>query len=159
MVGLSLIEAHVLAILAGVLFSCAAISTACWVWLRKQIFAFVGVALCGSGVVLLGFSIWHSVEFGVSGSLKLQAELEQKLKTVDTRVAAIEQALQQNAVALAELKHDTSVAVANLTRATTNAQATAERAVTVATPGVRLPLPAGPSVPPAGSLPARSRSP
>ena len=158
MVGLSLIEAHVLAILAGVLFSCAAISTACWVWLRKQIFAFVGLALCGSGMVLLGLSIWHSVEFGVSGSLKLQAELEQKLKTVDNRVATIEQALQQNAVALADLKHDTSVAVANLTRATANAQATADRAVTVAAPGVRLPA-AGPSVPPTVPLPARPRSP
>ena len=139
MVGLSLIEAHVLATLLGEP-GCPAISTACWVWLRKQIFAFVGVALCGSGMVLLGLSIWHSVEFGVSGSLKLQAELEQKLKTVDTRVAAIEQALQQNAVALADLKHDTSVAVANLTRATANAQATADRAVTVAAPesGCRL---------------------
>ena len=103
-------------------------------------------------------SIWHSVEFGVSGSLKLQAELEQKLKTVETRVAAIEQALQQNAVALADLKHDTSVAVAKLTRATANAQATADRAVTVAAPGVRLPA-AGPSVPPAVPLPARPRSP
>jgi hypothetical protein len=32
MVGLSLIEVHVLAVLAAVLFGCAAISTACWIW-------------------------------------------------------------------------------------------------------------------------------
>ena len=155
MVGLSLIEAHVLAVLAGVFFGCAAISTACWVWLRKQTFAFGGSALCGSGVVLLGLSIWHSVEFGVSGSrlsLKLQAELEQKLKMVDTRIATIEQGLQQNAVALADLKQDTSIAVANLTRAATNAQATADRAVTGAISEGRLP-------PPAVPLPARPRTP
>ena len=83
---LSISDAHVLAVLAGVFFGCAAISTACWVWLRKQIFAFGGSALCGSGVVLLGLPIWHSVEFGVSGtsiSLKLQAALEQQCKEVD----------------------------------------------------------------------------
>jgi len=155
MIGLSLIEAHVLAVLAGVLFGCAAISTACWVWLRKQTFAFGGSALCGSGVVLLGLSMWHSVARGVSGSsisLKLQAELEQKLKTVDTRLAAIELGLQQNAVAVADLKQATSIAVANLTRAATNAQATADRALTAANPGGRLP-------PPAVPLPARPRSP
>ena len=161
-IGLSLSEAHVLAVLAGVLFGCAAISTACWVWLRKQTFAFGGSALCGSGVVLLGLSIWHSVAFGVSGSsisLKLQAELEQKLKTVDTRLAAIELGLQQNAVAVANLKHDTSIAVANLTRATMNAQAAADRAVTVATSGGRLPFPAAPAVTPAVPQPFRPRGP
>jgi hypothetical protein len=76
------------------------------------------------------------VAFGGSGpsvSLKLQAELEQKLKTVDTRVAAIELGLHETAVALADLKHDTSVAVLNLTRATMNAQAAADRAVTMTT--------------------------
>jgi hypothetical protein len=94
---MSITEAHVLAVLAGVLFGCAAISTSCWVWLRKQIFAFGGSALCGSGVVLLGLSIWHSVEFGVSGSgfsLKLQAELERKFQSID-------EALQRNSVAIA----------------------------------------------------------
>jgi hypothetical protein len=62
----SIAEAHVLAVLAGVFFGSAAISTACWVWLRKQISAFRGSALCGAGVVLLGLSIWHLVEFGAA---------------------------------------------------------------------------------------------
>ena len=78
--------------------------------------------------MLLGLSIWHSAEFGVSGSFKLQAELEQKLKTVDTRVAAIAGAPAKRC-RFADLKHDTSVAVADPTRATANAQATADRAV------------------------------
>jgi hypothetical protein len=58
-----------------VLFSCAAISTACWVWTGSRYLP-CRLRPCGSGMVLLGLSIWHSVEFGVSGSLKLQAELE-----------------------------------------------------------------------------------
>jgi hypothetical protein len=73
--------AHVLAILAGVVFGSAAISTACWVWVRRQIFAYGGTTLCSAGVALLGLSIWHSVEFGASGTrmtMKLQAALEQQ---------------------------------------------------------------------------------
>jgi hypothetical protein len=104
---LSITEAHVLAVLAGVLFGCAAIATACWVWLRKQIFAFGGSALCGSGVVLLGLSIWHSVEFGVSGSsisLKLQAQLEQQFKAIDAHVAALDHELQQSSAAVADVR-------------------------------------------------------
>jgi hypothetical protein len=73
--------AHVLAVIAGVVFGSAATSTACWVWLRKQIFAYEGPALTGAGVVLLGLSIWNSVEFGISSAgmnMKLQAELERQ---------------------------------------------------------------------------------
>src|SRR6266571_945542 len=87
-------EAHVLGVVAGVVFGSAAISSACWVWLRKQIFAYGGSALCGAGVVLLGLSIWHSVEFGVTGtglSLKLQAELEQKVEAIGARVVSVQE--------------------------------------------------------------------
>ena len=99
----SISDAHVLAVLAGVLFGSAAISTGSWVWLKKQIFAFGGSALCGSGVVLLGLSIWHSVEFGVSSSsisLKLQAELN----TINARIAQLDQGLQQSSVTLADVR-------------------------------------------------------
>jgi sporulation protein YlmC with PRC-barrel domain len=89
---MSIDAAHVLAVLAGVVFGSGAISTACWVWLQKQIFAFGGSALCGSGVVLLGLSIWHSVEFGVGGvSLKLQTAVIQKLQAIDSRIAFMQQ--------------------------------------------------------------------
>jgi hypothetical protein len=100
---LSIDEAHVLAVLAGVVFGAAAISTACWVWLRKQIFAFGASALCGSGVVLLGLSIWHSVEFGINGN-SIPLKLQSALQTIDAKVAVIDQALQQNSAAVADLK-------------------------------------------------------
>jgi hypothetical protein len=86
--------AQVLAVVAGVVFGSAAISTACWVWLRKQIFAYGGSALCGAGVVLLGLSIWHSVDFGVTSNgltLKLQAELDKKLAPIQAQVASIKE--------------------------------------------------------------------
>jgi len=81
-----------IAVLAGVVFGSAAISSACWVWVRRQIFAYGGSALCGSGVILLGLSIWHSVEFGISGTgmtLKMQAELAQKLQFLDEKEIAL----------------------------------------------------------------------
>jgi len=61
----SISDAHVLAVLAGVLFGSAAISTGSWVWLKKQIFAFGGSALCGSGVVLLGLKVLKVASPGV----------------------------------------------------------------------------------------------
>jgi hypothetical protein len=79
---------RVVAVLAGVLFGSIAISSACWVWIRRQIFAYGGSALCGSGVILLGLSIWHSVEFGVTGtgiSLKMQEELEKQLDIINQK--------------------------------------------------------------------------
>jgi hypothetical protein len=100
---LSIDEGHVLAVLAGVVFGAAAISTACWVWLRKQIFAFGASALCGSGVVLLGLSIWHSVEFGINGN-SIPLKLQSALQTIDTKIATLDQALQQNSAAVADLK-------------------------------------------------------
>jgi hypothetical protein len=53
---------------AGVVFGSAAIGTACFVWVRKQVFGYGGSALCLAGLVLLGLSIWHSVEFGVGSN-------------------------------------------------------------------------------------------
>jgi hypothetical protein len=84
----------------------AAISTACWVWLKKQIFAYGGSALCGAGVVLLGLSIWHSVDFGVTSNgltLKLQAELDKKLAPIQAQVASIKEDSASTEKHLAEL--------------------------------------------------------
>jgi hypothetical protein len=80
--------ARIIAVLAGVVFGSAAISCASWVWLKRQIFAYGGSALCGSGVILLGLSIWHSVEFGMIGTeltLKMQASLENQLHDLSTK--------------------------------------------------------------------------
>jgi hypothetical protein len=98
--------AQVLAVVAGVVFGSAAISTACWVWLKKQIFAYGGSALCGAGVVLLGLSIWHSVDFGVTSNgmtLKLQAELDKKLAPIQAQVASIKEDSASTEKHLAEL--------------------------------------------------------
>jgi hypothetical protein len=90
---------RVIAVLAGVVFGSAAISSACWVWVRRQIFAYGGSALCGSGVILLGLSIWHSVEFGISGTgmtLKMQADLAKQLQLLNEKETAL--AVQTNNV-------------------------------------------------------------
>jgi hypothetical protein len=60
--------ARIVAIFAGVIFGSAAIGSSCVVWVRKQIFGYGGSGLCFAGVILLGLSIWHSVEFGVGSS-------------------------------------------------------------------------------------------
>ena len=52
---------HVAAVVAGVVFGSAAIGTACWVWLKKQTFAYGGSVLCAAGVTLLGLSIWQNL--------------------------------------------------------------------------------------------------
>ena len=103
--------ARVIAILAGVTLGSASISTACWVWLRKQIFAYGGSALCGAGVILLGLSIWHSVEFGVTGTgmtLKMQADLNQQIHdSVSAAMANATQSLPSDWAANADLVHKT----------------------------------------------------
>jgi hypothetical protein len=60
--------AKIAPVLAGVAVGSAAIGTACVVWARKHVFGFAGSALCIAGIVLIGLSIWQSVEFGVSSS-------------------------------------------------------------------------------------------
>ncbi len=60
--------ATTVAIFAGVIFGSAAISSSCVVWVRKQIFGYGGSALCFAGVILIGLSIWHSIEFGVGST-------------------------------------------------------------------------------------------
>jgi tetratricopeptide (TPR) repeat protein len=76
--------ARITAIFAGVFFGSMAISSASWVWVRKQIFAYGGSALSGAGVILIGLSIWHSVEFGVTArflTLKLAQEIASLLQS------------------------------------------------------------------------------
>jgi hypothetical protein len=62
------LAAKIVAILAGVVIGSAAIGVACAVWARKQIFAYGGSALCMAGVVLLGLSIWPSIELAITAT-------------------------------------------------------------------------------------------
>jgi hypothetical protein len=77
-------------VLAGAVLGSFAIGSAAWVWLKWQMFGFAGTALCGSGALLLGLSLWHSLAFDLEKSreppLKLQASLDKiaKLATDQT---------------------------------------------------------------------------
>jgi hypothetical protein len=58
--------ATIFAILLGAVLGSAAVGTACVVWVRKMVFGYGGSALCLTGMVLLGLSVWQSVRFGLS---------------------------------------------------------------------------------------------
>jgi hypothetical protein len=122
--------ATIVAIFAGVLFGSAAISSACWVWIKRQLFAYGGSALCFSGVILIGLSIWQSVEFGITEkgmTFKAQALLEQANQSATQANTAAEDAHaaatagnQQKAAAAAaasaKAAQDTAAAVQRVTR-------------------------------------------
>jgi len=97
-------------ILAGAALGSLAIGSAAWVWLKWQIFGFAGTALCGSGALLLGLSLWHSLAMGLEKSHepspKLQATLEKiaKLTTDQTEtVSSIHSELLQEKQAIKDL--------------------------------------------------------
>lgn len=54
--------ARIVAIGAGIIFGAAAISSVSWVWLRRQIFAYGGSVLSVTGIVLIGLSIYKTVD-------------------------------------------------------------------------------------------------
>jgi hypothetical protein len=87
-----------------------AVGSAAWVWLKWRVFGFVGTALCGSGALLLGLSLWHSLALGLEKSRepspKLQATLDRiaKLSTDQTEaVSGIHSDLVQEKQALKDL--------------------------------------------------------
>jgi outer membrane protein OmpA-like peptidoglycan-associated protein len=114
---------HVAAVVAGVVFGSAAIGTACWVWLKKQTFAYGGSVLCAAGVTLLGLSIWHSAEFGVAGTgpgFKMQAALQEEVRKITAS------AIQERAELLASAEK--AIAAAKSAAAAANAAAAAQAA-------------------------------
>jgi hypothetical protein len=48
---------------AGIVVGATCIFAAILVWWRRQTFGFGGAVLCGVGVVLIGLSVWQTVEF------------------------------------------------------------------------------------------------
>ena len=48
---------------AGIVVGVSCIFAAILVWWRRQTFGFGGAVLCGVGVVLIGLSVWQTVEF------------------------------------------------------------------------------------------------
>ena len=97
-------------VIAGAALGSFAIGSAAWVWLKWQMFGFAGTALCGSGALLLGLSLWHSLALGLEKSRepspKLQATLDKiaKLTTDQTETASgIHSELLQEKQALKDL--------------------------------------------------------
>jgi hypothetical protein len=52
------------AILAGIMLGFLSITSACYHWIRKQIFGTSGIILSIGGIILLGMAVWASVEVG-----------------------------------------------------------------------------------------------
>lgn len=74
--------ARIGAIIAGIVFGGWALSSVIWVWTKKQIYAYGGSALSVVGIILMGLSIYKTVDVSASPDkigLKL-AEVEQLLK-------------------------------------------------------------------------------
>src|SRR4051812_5726549 len=79
------------AIAAGVIFGSTSVGSACFVWVRRQLFGYGGSALCTAGVILIGLSIWHSVEFGVSATginFKARVEIQRIIEDSNAKLAA-----------------------------------------------------------------------
>jgi hypothetical protein len=74
--------ARIVAIGAGIIFGALAISSVSWVWFKQQIFAYGGSVLSVTGIVLIGLSIYKTVDVTAAPSgigIKL-AEMENLLK-------------------------------------------------------------------------------
>lgn len=124
--------AHILAVLAGILFGSAAISSACWVWLRKQIFAYGGSALSGAGVVLIGLSIWHSVDVKVgitSASMKLESELRQDIQQQKNSLKTVSETLAAAQARLSDANYSLRQINVQLSRAKSLAEFSAKSAI------------------------------
>jgi hypothetical protein len=90
--------ARIAAIAAGIVFGSWALSSVIWVWTKKQIYAYGGSALSVVGIVLMGLSIYKTVDVRaapdgigiklaeVEKALKEQAEAQ---KATQTKIAQI----------------------------------------------------------------------
>ena len=52
------------AIVAGIILGCLSIASACYHWVRNQLFGTAGIVLSTVGILLLGTSVWAPVEVG-----------------------------------------------------------------------------------------------
>src|SRR3989304_9691070 len=85
------------AFLVGMVFGAVAIAAVCWVWVRKQTFGTGGIALSIVGVILVGLSVWKSVEVSyTNGNLVVRLQkLEQRLGQVAEASSAVTQEVQK----------------------------------------------------------------
>jgi tetratricopeptide (TPR) repeat protein len=80
--GMSWELVKLVAVLTGILLSAISVSSASWIWVRKQIFGYGGSALCSFGVILIGLSIWSNVQLSVSPSQGVDLKLSELEKAI-----------------------------------------------------------------------------
>jgi hypothetical protein len=103
--------ARIVAIGAGIIFGALAISSVSWVWFRRQIFAYGGSVLSVTGIVLIGLSIYKTVDVTAAPSgigIKL-AEVEKLIQEQGETQKATQ-------VKLAQLPSDIGPKLAQLDR-------------------------------------------
>ncbi len=90
----------------GLVLGTFAIVAACGVWVRKQLFGAGGTVLSLVGLILVGLSVWKSVEISVTeGTVSVRLErLEQDLAEVTGANLAMAQELEKVANALTTTK-------------------------------------------------------
>jgi hypothetical protein len=89
--------ARIGAIVAGIVFGSWALSSVIWVWTKKQIYAYGGSALSVVGVILMGLSIYKTVDVKAAPDgigIKL-AEIEKAVKNQGDAQQAAQQKLAQ----------------------------------------------------------------
>ena len=85
------------AYMVGMIIGAVAIGAVCWVWVRKQTFGTGGIGLSIVGVILVGLSVWKSVEVSyTNGNLVVRLQkLEQRLGQVAEASSAVTQEVQK----------------------------------------------------------------
>ncbi len=85
------------AYIVGMIIGAGAIAAVSWVWVRKQTFGTGGIGLSIVGVILVGLSVWKSVEVSYSdGNLVVRLQkLEQRLGQVAEASSAVTQEVQK----------------------------------------------------------------
>jgi len=125
---------QICAVVVGIAAGAAAVGIACIVWARKQVFGLGGSTLCMAGVVLLGLSIWSSVELDVGpvrfiGILnQLNAAVERSDQASKSAQAADEAAKEVAASATPANANKAADAAAKAAKAAADAKAASENA-------------------------------
>src|SRR3712207_4447558 len=80
------------ALIIGICFGAFAVASPSWVWLRKQIFSVGAGWLATLGTVLIGSSVWSSIEVSAPG---FSADLKSILNEVRARTEEISKRQEQ----------------------------------------------------------------
>lgn len=90
-------EITTLALFMGLVFGSIMLSAVCWVYVKHQHFGTGGSVLTIFGVVLLGLSVWKTVELSISpeGIDARFSKIEEKIGAVERNVKQVESTNQE----------------------------------------------------------------